>query len=135
MTNLTTWVLMYSDGKHWVGPVPGAPSDLTRASNHLAALTRLKQLLLRCWSLDDDQLGLLNDLPALEQLTLFQLPISGTGFGQVRENCRLRRVDIAMCSEFDDDGLAELLRLKSVKYVNLVETGVKTHPGRATIER
>jgi hypothetical protein len=135
MTNLTTLGLLYSDGKHWEGPVPGARPDLTNASNHLAALTRLKHLLLRCWSLDDDQLGFLNHLPALEQLTLFQLPISGAGFGQVRENCRLRRVDIGMCTEFDDDGLAELLRLKSVKWVNLVETGVKTHPSRATIKR
>jgi len=135
MTNLTTLVLLYSDGKHWVGPGTGARPDLTSASNHLAALTRLKHLVLECWSLDDDQLGFLNHLPALEQLTLFQLPISGAGFGQVRENCRVRRVDIAMCPAFDDDGLAELLRLKSVKWVNLVETGVKTHPSRATIKR
>ena len=135
MTNLTTLGLLYSDGTDWVGPGPGVRPDLTGASNHLPALARLKHLLLECWSLDDDQLGFLNALPALEQLRLFQLPISGAGFGQVRENCRLRRVDLAMCPGFDDDGLAELLRLTSVKWVNLVETGVKAHPSRATIQR
>jgi hypothetical protein len=135
MTHLTTLVLLYTDGKHWEGPAPGTRPDLAGASNQLTSLTRLKLLSLRCWSLDDDQLGFLNDLPALEELHLFRLPISGAGFSQVRENCRLRRVDIAMCSEFDDDGLAEVLRLETVKYVYLLETGVQGHPSQTTIKR
>jgi len=47
----------------------------------------------------------------------------------------LRRVVIAMCFEFHDDELADLLCRKDVKYVNLVETGVKAHPSRTTIKR
>jgi hypothetical protein len=44
-------------------------------------------------------------------------------------------VDIAMCFEFHEDELADSLRLKDVKYVNLVQTGVKAHPSRTTIKR
>ena len=58
--------LIYTDGKHWQGPAPGPRPDLGGASKHLATLTRVQRLSLRCWSLDDDQLGFLNDLPALE---------------------------------------------------------------------
>ncbi len=135
MTSLTSLDLVYSDGRHWEGPVPGARPHLTGDAKHLAALTRLKHLSLRCWSLDDDQLGFLNDLPALRRLDLFQLPITGVGFGKVRETCRLRYVDIGRCPEFGQEGLEQLLRFRDLERVYLAETGVKTRPGRVVIEK
>ena len=102
---------------------------------HVPALTRLKHLSLRGGSLDDDQLGFLNDLPALRRLDLFQLPITGVGFGKVRETCRLRYVQIGRCPEFGEEGLEQLLRFRDLERVYLAETGVKTRPGRVVIEK
>lgn len=135
MTSLTSLWLIYTDGKHWEGPAPGPRPHFSATSRCFKPLTHLQRLSLRCWSLDDDQLDFLNDLPALEHLEFHKIPISGAGFRRLRATCRLRRAYIGMCPEFNEEGLDELLRLDSLEIVHLTETGVRTRPSPITIKK
>jgi len=136
MVNLEILSLRFDDGKHsQVQVAMGPRPDLTNASKHLAGLTRLERLRVHHWALTDDQLGFLEALPALWDLSLYQMPITGVGFAQIRQHDRLRRVGIWKCPQFNDEGLAQLLTLKELRFATLHETGISEEAGTAMVER
>ena len=136
MVNLRELSLRFNDGKHsQVQVAMGPRPDLTNASKHLAGLTRLERLDVLYWALTDDQLVFLEALPALRHLNLYQAPITGVGFAQIHQRSRLSRVGIHHCRRFNDEGLAQLLALKELRYVTLRQTGISEEAGAAMVER
>jgi hypothetical protein len=135
MVNLRELSLTFDDGKHPTGLVTGPRPEWTNASKQLAGLTRLERLDVLYWALTDDQLVFLEALPALRHLNLYQAPITGVGFAQIRQRSRLSRVGIHQCPRFNDEGLAQLLTLKELRYVTLRRTGVSEEAGTAMVER